>query len=224
MLTEFTTETRRHGGTAKSIKPCLCVSVANSLPIILGALALLLALAQAAAAQGPPRVKKNLTRADRAAWRVVLAWPDACEEAYEEAYTDEETYGGLEFHRLGRGLHLVEVTCDGGGIQPGSVFMLYDERSPRRARLLRLEGFEGGGGEGRPPPYPEVRALTKFVPRTRELLLMSKADAMGTCGLFARYRFVRGRPRLVEARRQDDCGGPRGTPDTRRWPRVRLKE
>jgi hypothetical protein len=173
--------------------------------------ALLLVLAPRVAAQGVPRVKKDLTRADRAAWRGVLAWPGACEEAYEASYPEGETYGGLEFHRLGRGRYLVEVVCDGGGIQPSAVFMLYDGR---RARPLRLQGFED---------ETEVRALSKFLPRTRELLLLSKADAMGTCGLFVRYGFAGGRPTVVEARRRDDCGGPRATPDTGRWPRVRLK-
>jgi hypothetical protein len=168
-----------------------------------------------AAQQGVPRQMKSVTRAARAEWREVLRWPDACEQAYEESYAQEETYGGLEFRRLGRGRYLVEVTCDGGGIQPGTVFMLYDPRRPRRARTLRLKGFEEGD---------EVRALTKFIPRTRELLLMSKIDAMGTCGLYVRYRFASGRPRVVEARRQNDCGRPDGTPDVSRWPRVRLKE
>ena len=173
---------------------------------------LLLAFAPCVAAQAPPRVKKNVTRAERAAWRGVLAWPESCEAAYEQSYPDEETYGGVEFHRLGRGRYLVEVVCDGGGIQPSAVFVLYDGR---RARPLRLKGFEG---------ETEVRALSKFLPRTRELLLMSKADAMGTCGLFVRYGFRGARPRVVEARRQDDCGGPRATPDTGRWPRARLKQ
>jgi hypothetical protein len=81
--------------------------------------------------------------------------------------------------------------------------------------VLKLKGFED---------EEEVRALTKFLPRTRELLLMSKADAMGTCGLFVRYSFRGARPRAVEARRADDCGAPGATPDTSRWPRVRLKE
>jgi hypothetical protein len=54
---------------------------------------------------------------------------------------------------------------------------------------------------------------------------MSKADAMGTCGLFVRYSFRGARPRVVEARREEDCGGgARATPDTSRWPRVRLKQ
>jgi len=172
---------------------------------------LLLLLAPCVAAQ-TPRVKKRLTRAERAGWREVLRWPESCEEGYEASYSEAETYGGVEFHRLGRGRYLVEVTCNGGGIQPSTVFMLYDGR---RARALKLKGFEGG---------TEVLALTRFIPRTRELLLMSKADAMGTCGLFVRYGFRGARPRVVEARRQDDCGGPDGTPDTDRWPRVRLKE
>jgi hypothetical protein len=173
---------------------------------------LMLVLAPGVAAQAPPRVKKNVTRGERAEWRRALGWPDACEEAYQASYAEGETYGGVEFHRLGRGRYLVEVVCDGGGVQPSAVFMLYDGR---RARSLRLKGFEGGG---------EVRALTKFVPSTRELLLMSKADAMGTCGLFVRYSLRGARPRVVEARRQDDCGGPGATPDAGRWPRVRLKE
>jgi hypothetical protein len=184
---------------------------------------LLLLFAPCVAAQAPPRVKKNVTRVERAAWREVLGWPEVCEAEYEAAYPNEETYGGLEFHRLGRGRYLVEVVCDGGGIQPSAVFMLYDERRPRRARALKLKGFEGENDAARSLPYSEVSALTKFVPSTRELLLMSKADAMGTCGLFVRYSFRGARPRVVEARRQDDCGGPGATPDTDRWPRVRLK-
>ena len=176
----------------------------------------------AAAAQGVPRKKRNPTRTDRAAWREVLRWPEACEEDYEAAYAGEEKYGGLEFHALGRGSHLVEVVCDGGGIQPSAVFVLYDEKRPRGARLLKLEGFDGRDDAKRSPRYSSVRALTKFDARARELSLMSKYDAMGTCGLFVRYRFVRGRPRVVEAREQTDCGGPEGTPDTDRWPRKRL--
>lgn len=181
-----------------------------------GALCVLpLLFAPVVAAQTPPRVKKNVTRAERAEWREVLAWPESCEEAYEASYPEGETYGGLEFHWLARGRYLVEVTCDGGGIQPSTIFMLYDTRHPRRARPLKLKGFED---------EREVRALTKFDPATRELFLMSKGDAMGTCGLFVRYSFRAARPRVVEARRQDDCGRPDGTPDTSRWPRVRLKE
>ncbi|MBV9926345.1 MAG: hypothetical protein JOZ96_15100 [Acidobacteria bacterium] len=157
-------------------------------------------------------MRKNLTPADRALWRDVLRWPESCEQGYQESYPNEERYSGLEFHRLGRGRYLVEVTCDGGGIQPGAVFMLYDGR---RARSLKLRGFEG---------ETEVRALAGFNQRRRELSLMSKADAMGTCGLFVRYSFAGGLLRVVEARRQDDCGNPDGTPDTDRWPRVRLKE
>jgi len=176
--------------------------------------ALLLLLASGLAAQ-TPRVKKSVTRAERAGWREVLRWPESCEEGYEASYPESETHGGLEFHRLGRGRYLVEVTCDGGGIQPSTVFMLYDSQHPRRARALKLKGFES---------ETEVLALTRFIPRTRELLLMSKADAMGTCGLFVRYSFRGASPLVVEARRQDDCGGPDGTPDTDRWPRVRLKE
>lgn len=186
------------------------------------ALCALVALSSVAAAQEAPRKKRNLARADRAAWREVLRWPETCEEDYESAYAGEEKYGGVEFHALGRGLYLVEVVCDGGGIQPSAVFVLYDERRPRRARLLKLKGFDESDDAKRPARYSPVRALTKFDARRRELSLMSKYDAMGTCGLFVRYRFVRGRPRVVEAREQVDCGGPEGTPDTDRWPRKRL--
>jgi hypothetical protein len=129
----------------------------------------------------------------------------------------------LEFHRLRRGLYLVEVVCDGGGVQQGAVFALHDARRPRRARLLKLRGFDSRDETGRPLPYSEVRALTEFVPRTRELILMSKADAMGTCGLYVRYSFAAGRPRVVEARRQNDCGGPARSSDVTRWPRTKLE-
>ena len=173
---------------------------------------LALFFAPCVAAQGVPRAKKNVTRAERAEWREVLRWAESCEEAYRASYAEGETYGGVEFHRLSRGRYLVEVVCDGGGIQPSAVFMLYDGR---RARPLKLKGFED---------EEAVRALTKFRPARRELLLMSKADAMGTCGLFVRYSFRGASPRVVEARREDDCGALGATPDTSRWPRVRLKE
>jgi hypothetical protein len=199
----------------KFLRPC---------PGVLAALVLALGCAGTCAAQAVPRVKKNVTRAERAAWREVLAWPDACEAAYGAAYPEGEEYGGVEFHRLRRGLYLVEVVCDGGGIQPSAVFLLFDQQSRRRPAPLKLRGFDSTDAAGRPLPYSEVRALTKFVPSTRELLLMSKADAMGTCGLYVRYSFAAGRPRVVEAREQTDCGGPRATPDVTHWPRIRLKQ
>lgn len=186
------------------------------------ALLLVVCCSAAATAQEVPRKKKNLTRADRAAWGEVLRWPGACESDFGAAYANDERYAGLEFHALGRGLYLVEVVCDGGGIQPSTVFALYDERRPRRARLLNLRGFVVGRGREGARPF-EVRALTKFDARARELSLMSKYDAMGTCGLFVRYRFTaRGRPRVVEAREQNDCGAPGSTPDAGRWPRKRV--
>ncbi|MET0622412.1 MAG: hypothetical protein ABW250_05480 [Pyrinomonadaceae bacterium] len=191
---------------------------------VFAALVVVMACAAPSGAQQVPVHVKNLKRAEREVWRGQLAWPDRCEKEFEAAYPEREDYSGLEFHRLGRGLQLVEVTCDGGGIQPASVFILYDERFPRAARPLKLKGFETADESGNPLPYSEVRALTKFVARTRELHLMSKADAMGTCGLYVRYSFESGAPRVVEARRQDDCGGPRGTPDVTRWPLVRLKD
>ena len=178
----------------------------------------------ATAGQGVPRKRKNLTREDRGRWREVLRWPRGCDEDYEGSYSETETYGGVEFHALGRGLYLVEVVCDGGGIQPSTLFMLYDESRPRRARLLKLKEFESGErGAGRRLSYPPVRAMTKFDARRRELFLMGKYDAMGTCGLFVRYKFTaRGSPRAVEVREQTNCGDPEGSPDTSRWPRKRL--
>lgn len=192
---------------------------------LLAALVVVTACAAAAGAQQEVPVSvKHLKRAERETWRGVLAWPERCEKEFEAAYPERDDYSGLEFHRLGRSLRLVEVTCDGGGIQPASVFILYDEQHPRAARPLKLKGFETADEAGRPLPYSEVRALTKFVARTRELHLMSKADATGTCGLYVRYSFASGAPRVVEARRQDDCGGPHATPDVTRWPPVRLKD
>src|SRR5688500_4124937 len=121
---------------ASSLKPCG--------RLLFAALAVLLsACAASASAQTAPRVKKSPARAERAAWRAALAWPDKCEDDFEAAYPETEEYGGLEFHRLSRGVYLVEVVCDGGGIQPSAVFVLYDERRPRRARLLKLKGFDG---------------------------------------------------------------------------------
>ncbi len=193
----------------------------SRVPGVFAALVVAAACAAASGAQAPVSVK-NLKRAEREVWRGVLAWPDRCEKKFEAAYPGRDDFSGLEFHRLGPRLHLVEVTCDGGGVQPASLFILYDERHPRAARPLKLRGFDTSNESGRALPYSEVRALAEFVAPARELHLMSKADATGTCGLYVRYSFASGAPRVVEARRQDDCGGPRATPDVTRWPLVRL--
>ncbi|HVS21689.1 MAG TPA: hypothetical protein VHD88_07560 [Pyrinomonadaceae bacterium] len=169
-----------------------------------------------------PRKKINPTRADREAWRQVLKIPDDCEKSFQSGYGDTANFGGLEFHRLGPSQYLVGITCYGGAYQPGSIYAFYDEYNPSRTRLLKLKGFETKR-HGNPLRYSLIDGFDSFNRKTKQLEVFSKYRGPGDCGLFVRYRFLRDRPVVVEAREQN-CSeiGFRRHIDYRRWPRKKL--
>jgi Protein of unknown function (DUF1176) len=187
----------------------------------------LLILAASAAAQDVPRKKQNLTRDDREAWRKVLRWPDEYEKAWSNTHdSGDADYGGLAFHRLGRGKYLVEVNTYPGAYQSGYIFMLYDEakKPTGPARLLKLKVF-GEDERGRPSPSfeEEVAGLPTFNAATRQLEIFSKYRGPGDCGSIIRYKFVNDSPVVVEAREQDcDDNRKQDEINPRQWPRKKL--
>src|SRR5262245_5778911 len=60
-----------------------------------------------AAAESAPATLPASTRADRAAWRARLHWPDDCEDAFEAS--DASPDSGLAIHELRVGAVLVQV-------------------------------------------------------------------------------------------------------------------
>jgi hypothetical protein len=173
-----------------------------------------------------PLKMTNLTKQDRAAWYEALKWPKGCEDAFQKTYnvSPGEDYGGLQFHDLKRGEYLVEVACYSGAYQPGSIFMYYNKQTPSSARLLKLPGFESEDDEGKALKYSEVSGLATFNKRTKVLEVFSKYRGVGDCGLYVRYRFMRGQPVVIEAREQDcDEKRIRRLTDPRRWARIRMK-
>jgi hypothetical protein len=153
-----------------------------------------------------PRV--NLTLSDRAAWREILKWPEDCETAFEQSRPSDDP--GLGFHRLADGLSLVEVLCAAGAYQPSFRYFRLDESPPRpTARALSLPTYESADGT------TLARALTTevwgepvFLPKTRQLIILSLARQTGDCGTWARYAFPAGEPRLEEMRARYPCPEP----------------
>jgi len=194
-----------------------------SLVRVLGLLLLLVPLALAPARAAPvrlPLAKPDLTLADRAAFRRVLAWSDECETAFDAG---DRGYGGIEVDTLAPGRYLIGVVCTRGAYQGYRVYYYYDEtRQPPAARALTFETRES------PDERSLVRTTTRelwglptFDRRTRQLRVLNRFRGPGDCGILATYRFVGGVPELAELRAKLACDG-KGAEEPERWPLVPL--
>lgn len=134
-----------------------------------------------------------LTRADREAWKKILQWPAACEEAFQASATTVRSPahtadGGLAFHALGTGVTLAQVTCRTGtpvraggagsgagggsggashsGPQSSQVFVRLDERgSSPEAFVLRFPVVHAPPGTSREKPSPAIETELTGVAR-----------------------------------------------------------
>lgn len=173
-----------------------------------------------------------LTRADREAWRKVLQWPAACEEAFQATAAAGQPAattadGGLAFHALGTGVTLVRVTCRGaaaargsaaggsaiGGSQPSQVFVRLDERgSSPEAFVLRfpvVHATANASSETLSPAMEmELTGNALVAPDGRALSLLTTAQASGECGTWTLYALAGEHPRISALTVQAPCPGP----------------
>jgi hypothetical protein len=180
--------------------------------------AALLLCASPAPGRAHPRLPAR-TKSDRRAWRKVLAWPRPCEDSFRDLGLDG---AGLRFYRLGATRYLAEVTCDLTAYHYSHRYYSYDEARGRRgARPLTMEVITDFGKYRSRYDADEVLGDSTFDRRRKELSIFTKTRGIGDCGSLLKYRFLRGRSKLVEARMQAcyDDDRPRAT-DPRKWARV----
>lgn len=206
---------------------CGLIHFVNSLKyplVIVSACLYLLCFDNECMAQTPHKTTA-LKRDDREPWLKLLKWPDGCEENFQRTYPDgiSQDYSGLEFYHLGQGQYVIQITCYSGAYQPGSIFMFYNQAFPSSTRLLKFKGFDSDDDNGKSLPYSEIDGLSTFHKKTQVLEIFSKSRGLGDCGLFAKYKFVKGMPLLIEAREQDcDKEPSRRRLDPSRWPIKKL--
>ena len=156
-----------------------------------------------------PLPRANLTRLDRERWRAVLAWPDACESAFQTSHAADDP--GLTFTTLTPGVAIVQVLCAAGAYQPSWVYVQLDERRvPPSASVLRFPVYETEDGTAiTSTEQSEVWGEPTWSAAARELSVLNIVRQTGDCGIWTRYRLpsddTATRPVVVEARALLPC-------------------
>ena len=186
------------------------------------AVAVTAALAGTACAAGMPEIpvaEREIPSAEREAWRTVIGWPTACEEAYRATIGGKRS--GMVFHDLGGGHCLVEIACASGAYQGFAVFAGIEmTRKSPGSRMLSFPIFESrDNGNLERRESGEVWGTVTFDPGTRRLTVLNRFRGSGDCGTHVVYRFRNGTPELEEARAKPECDG-RGAEHPEKWPLI----
>ncbi len=173
---------------------------------------------------GSPEVnlKKNLTYADRVAWRTRLNWPQDCESTFD--YPDK-SFAGLAFYAISEKYDLVQVTCTLGSYQGTYVFLLLDKSvSPAKSTVLSFASYEDSGesGPGRlqKTQATELTGTPDFDQGSKQLRVIHKFRGVGDCGFLTSYSFSKGEPELIQLQDKLECNGKVVNP--RDWKAVQL--
>jgi hypothetical protein len=119
----------------------------------------------------------------RAEWRTLLKWDNACERAYQSTNVTDEA--GVETYVFDDTDKLVRVLCAVGSYEPS--FLLYRIKDQQPA-LLRLETYIASDED-----YLQRTLQTElwgeiFVnPKTRTLVIVNVARQTKDCGTWAQY-------------------------------------
>jgi len=150
------------------------------------------------------------TRADRAAWRAQLGWPDDCEQAFE--LTDASPDSGIVVQALEHGAMLVAVRCAAGAYQPSALVLQVDATGmPAAARVLTFATYVSPDGETlERVDTTELRGEIRFAAQGPTLSVLALSRQTGDCGTWAEYTVADGAPRLVTLYARLPCPG---TPD-----------
>jgi hypothetical protein len=154
-----------------------------------------------------------LTRADRAAWRARLHWPDDCEGAFQA--TDASGDAGLRIDRLADGSTLVQIRCAAGAYQPSQVVMrtTATERTPAASALLSFTTWLSPDGASlERAEVQELWGELAFLPATQELTLLSLSRQTGDCGTWAKYTLAGNTATLDRVHARLPCPATPGAP------------
>lgn len=158
------------------------------------------------------RREPPLTVDDRARWKPVLRWPDACEEAFQASHAGDD--GGIAFHRLAPGLATVSIVCAAGSYQPSQVFLRLDERgSSPIASVLAFPVYRSDDGvHVEETRDAEIAGEAVFSPDGREVSVLALSRQIGDCGIWTRYAIGSEQPRITAAAARLPCPEAPGDP------------
>lgn len=121
----------------------------------------------------------------RAEWRRLLVWDDACEQAYQNTKLTNDP--GVETYILAKADELVMVFCAVGGYQPSFVLYHLKEQHPE---LLSLETYSAGDGVSlQRNQSTELWGEVYFRAESRVLTIVNAARQTKDCGTWADYAF-----------------------------------
>jgi Protein of unknown function (DUF1176) len=185
--------------------------------------------ARPAPPQAPRLRTRDLTVADRRAWRAAIQWPESCERGFAPS---DSSSAGLEFLPLSGGRVVAQVMCSLGAYQPTYLYYVVDT-SASSAASSRVTGpleFKDYVDSGTPGPNrltaeqtTEVVGLPEYVPDRRQLRVFRRFRGVGDCGLLLTYEIADTRAVLREARGKLACNG-RGPRDPSKWPVLKLPD
>jgi hypothetical protein len=135
-------------------------------------------------------------RADRAAWRARLQWPDECEDAFEAS--DASQTSGIDIHELEHGALLVQVRCAAGAYQPSSLVMYVDATRSPVATAMTFQTYASPDGERL--ERVDTRELWGELSVAQDghvLTVLSLSRQTADCGTWTEYTLAEGTPRLV---------------------------
>lgn len=183
---------------------------------------LLTALVALALAVAPTPSPSATLPEERARWRALLQWPDACEADHASAVRILElTDGRVRAFDLGARRTLVEVGCAHGAYQDTLLYYLHDAaRTPPKTTRLSLPGYEAVDDEWEPRELTDAAGEASFDAARRTLTLFTRARGLGDCGSVARYRVQGDKLALVDFRGRACDGEPEAAPPPDKWPRV----
>lgn len=150
--------------------------------------------------------------AERTAWRALLAWPEACDTAYEASRASDDS--GITVTPLGGGRVFIQTLCANGAYQPSFVYGIVDARGAQGAgRVLAFPAVESPDGTTlRRTTATELPGESWFSAARTELTVLNLWRQTADCGVWTRYDIGNGEPRLVEVRGRFPCPASPGEP------------
>jgi len=171
----------------------------------LAALATALLLAVAAAAwAGTGGLPGTHTEADRAAWRALLHWPRACDEAWQPGV---DGAGIVLSATPSAGLRLVEVTCSLAAYQSELTLYLVGPRHHVAGPVVLATYSAAAAGRPRVVRESVLLGVLGFTPRTGRLTLFTKFRGPGDCGIYTVASLRGQRLATTEVRPKLACDG-----------------
>jgi|GEM_PF-670427 len=153
---------------------------------------------------GVDPTQKDIPYSARPAWRMLLGWPDECEEAFQRFTQGAENSGGITVYPLGDEQYLVVVLCNLGPYwEEDRAYWLNNHASPPAAQLLTMPVLSDGDAPERGLTETDVlygAFPINYDPNTQTLTSLHAHRGLRDCGVFYKYHLQDARFVLDEVR------------------------